>query len=222
MVASGRGGVGGDGQLVGILVEGERGDGRAVAPLQIVPGPPQRVGLVEKVGVVADHVPSTARTPDCSTCCASRSRTAMAVDGAALGSVSDEAGGGGSGLHIGVMARADGGIAHAEQDEVAMERARGVHIAIGDHECGPGEGVHGQQGIGGGGGGELGVGGGRKQAGVVEAVERLAVERGHADAELRVAESGIGKNGLDAVGERAGDGRAGAAGCALWRACAGA
>src|SRR5208283_2758955 len=67
-------------------------------------------------------------------------------------------------------------------------------------------GVNGQQRVRGGGGGELGVGGGRKQASVVEAVERLAVERGDADAEVGVAEDGIVENGLDAVGERAGGG----------------
>ncbi len=87
-----------------------------------------------------------------------------------------------------------------------MQRAGSIDIAVGDDECGPGERFDGQQCEGRSGGGELGVGGGRKQTGIVEAVERLAVESGDADAELGVAERGVGEDGLDAVGERAGDG----------------
>ena len=102
------------------------------------------------------------------------------------------------------MAPAHRGIADAEQDEIALERAGCVHIAIGDDESGPGEGFRGDEREGRGGSGELGAGSGCEKAGIVEAVERLAVERGHADAELSVAQRGVGENGLDAVSERTG------------------
>ncbi len=147
---AGHGCIGRDSELVGIFVEGERGDGCAVAPLQLVPAPTQRVGLVEEVGVVADHV---------------------AVDGAhsrllnLLGKQVEDGhgcgrGGAGQGFagrrfgrdwsrssfgfDVRIMARAHGGIADAEENDVAVQRACGVHIAVGDHEGGPGERVDGQ------------------------------------------------------------------------------
>jgi len=57
-------------QLVGIFVEGERGDRGAVAPLQIVPAPASPRARRES-RCRRDTAPSTARTPDCSTCSAS-------------------------------------------------------------------------------------------------------------------------------------------------------
>ena len=81
-----------------------------------------------------------------------------------------------------------------------MEDAAAVDFASGDDAGSPGEGIDGQEGKDGGGGGELGVGGGSEELAVVEAVERLAVERGYADAEVGVGERWIGKNGGDAAG----------------------
>src|ERR1035437_4451511 len=45
--------IGGQGQLHGVVVEGEGGDGRAVVPLQIVPSPVRAVRLLRKEAVVA-------------------------------------------------------------------------------------------------------------------------------------------------------------------------
>ena len=179
-------------QLVGIFVEGERGDRGAVAPLQIVPGPALPPGLVEKVGVVADH--GAFHRAHAGLLHLLRKqieghhhleralglRGFLGRDFAGLSSTRQSCGWrsclrwpragsgirlcrwGGSGLHIGIGAGADGGIADAHYDDVAVQCAARVYIAIGHYERGPGEGFHGQERVGGRGGGELGVGGGRK------------------------------------------------------------
>jgi hypothetical protein len=81
------------------------------------------------------------------------------------------------------MARAEGGVAAAEENEVAVEGSVGVNVAAGYGIGCPGEDVYGQQGIGSSGGGELYVGGGDEEAAFIETVEGLSVEGGDADAE---------------------------------------
>jgi hypothetical protein len=104
---------------------------------------------------------------------------------------------------VGIAARTQRGVARAQQDQVAVQHARGIYLSAGHHVGGPGESVHRQQGKGGGGGGELGARCRDQQPALIEPVERLAVERGHADAELGVAQLRIGQNRLDTVGQRA-------------------
>ena len=102
---------------------------------------------------------------------------------------------------IGIVARAHGGVAHAEDEQVAVELAGCIDVSVSDDVGDPGKGVDGEQGIGCGSGGELGVRSRSEEAALIETVERLAVERGDADAEIVVAEGGLGKDGLQAVGE---------------------
>jgi len=109
------------------------------------------------------------------------------------------------------MARAEGGVAAAEENEVAVEGSVGVNVAAGYGVGGPGEDVYGQKGLGGGSGGELDVGGGNEEAAFIEAIEGLAVEGRNADAEGGVAQGRFGENTLNAVSELAGCG-AGAGG----------
>jgi len=68
-----------------------------------------------------------------------------------------------------------------------MQHACGVYITSGDDVGGPRECFDRQEGEGGGRGGQLGVGRGREEPSFVQAVERLAVEGGYADAEQRAA-----------------------------------
>jgi hypothetical protein len=68
-----------------------------------------------------------------------------------------------AGGNVGIVAGAEGGVAGAEEDEIAVEGAVGVDVAAGYDVGGPGEDVDGQKSKGGGGGGELDVGGGVKR-----------------------------------------------------------
>ena len=111
--------------------------------------------------------------------------------------------GGGFRRTIGIRAGAESGIACAKQDQVAVQDATAVDLAAGDDVGGPGEGFDGQQGISGGGSDELGIRGRRKEPALVPSVELAAVERGHADAKVGMAQRRIGKNGADALGQRA-------------------
>ena len=132
----------------------------------------------------------------------------MAVLGAEVGKFSAEAGGRCSWLEIWVVTRVDRWIAHAQQHQVSVQRPAGIDIAVGSHECGPGQRVHRQQGKSRGSGREFGIGSRRKQTRIVEPVECLPVQSRHADAEVRMAQRGIGENRRDAVSKWAGRGHA--------------
>ena len=93
------------------------------------------------------------------------------------------------------------GIAHAEQNQVAVQDAIVVEFAVGNYVGGPGEGFDGQQGEGRGNGDELVVRGRGEEAGLIQSIERLAFEGGDADAELCMAQGGVGQNGGDAAGQ---------------------
>jgi hypothetical protein len=205
---AGRGRVGGDVQLVGVVVEGERGDGRADSSTAYGPSsspadtarsrrkcrrrsrchPPCARPSVPPARQAGPKRPSQFSARKSANPCGSWWR--------------------GSGLNIRVTPRADGGIAHAEQHQVAMERAVRIHIAIAGHEGGPRQRVHRQQRKRRGGGRQFRIGARRKQPRVIQSVERLPVESGYADAKVRVTQSGVGENGLDAIGERARPGHA--------------
>ena len=83
-----------------------------------------------------------------------------------------------------------------------MQSAVGIDGAAG-HDVGrPGKRFNGKQGVSRSGGEQLDVRGGHEQAAFVQAVELLAVGGDDADAELGVAHSGVGENGVDAIGKR--------------------
>ena len=85
------------------------------------------------------------------------------------------------------MAGAEGRVAGAEDDEIAVEDTGGVDFPA-RHDVGsPGQEIDGQESEGGGGGGELNVGSGGEEAAFVQAIERLTVEGGYTDAEGGVA-----------------------------------
>jgi hypothetical protein len=105
------------------------------------------------------------------------------------------------------VARAERGVAGADDGEVPVEDALAVEDAAGDDVGGPGERVDGEQTVGGGGGKEFGVGRWDEELGFVEAVEGLAVEGDNADTEFGLIEGWISKDGGDAVGERTFGGR---------------
>jgi hypothetical protein len=119
----------------------------------------------------------------------------MAVFGRELGKFSR--------LDIRVVSPADRRVAYAEQHQVAVQDAACIDVAVGGNERGPSQRVHRQQGKGRRGRRQLGVGSGRKQASIIQPVERLPIESRHADAEVRVAQRWIGEDGLDSVGKRA-------------------
>jgi hypothetical protein len=99
---------------------------------------------------------------------------------------------------------AEGGVAGAENDEVAVESTVGVEVAAGYDVGGPGEELYGQEGKGSGGSGELDVGGWGEEAALVQPIERFAIEGGDADAEGGVAQGWIGEYNLNAVSDLAG------------------
>jgi len=82
-----------------------------------------------------------------------------------------------------------------------VQRSSRVHLAAGHHGGGPGERIHGQQRIGGGCGQQLGVRRGSKQPSLIQPIKRLAIERGDADAELRMAQRRLGQDRIDPVCE---------------------
>ncbi len=65
-------------QLHRVIRKRQSGDWRAIAPLQVVPGPCSSVRLAQVEAVIAHHVAFTERTPACTTCCARSSSTSMA------------------------------------------------------------------------------------------------------------------------------------------------
>ena len=73
------------------------------------------------------------------------------------------------------MARAESRIADAKENEISMQHARTIHVAIADHEGRPGERIDGQKGVGRGSSHQLGVRRRRIQAALVLPVEQLAV-----------------------------------------------
>ena len=156
----------------------ERGDRCTVAPLQIVPAPPLAIGLVEEEGVVAHHaaidgahaglLDLLGEEIEDGHCFRFGCAASLLRSGCRFRCRLAETAVPTLGLGVGILARADRGIADAEQNNVAMQRAARIHVAVGDDESGPGERVDGQQRKGRRGGGELGVGSGRKQSAVVE------------------------------------------------------
>jgi hypothetical protein len=102
---------------------------------------------------------------------------------------------------IGVSTRTHCGVAGAEDDDVAVEDACCIDLAACDHVGCPREGFDRQERIGRSGGSELCVGGWSKEASVIKAIERLAIECSDADAEVSVAECGVGEDGLNALSE---------------------
>ena len=83
-----------------------------------------------------------------------------------------------------------------------MQHARAVYFAAGYHVGGPGQRLHRQQGKGRGRSEQLGVRGRGKQPAFVQSIQRLPVQRRHADAKPRMAQRRLGQNGLDAVSQR--------------------
>jgi len=88
-----------------------------------------------------------------------------------------------------------------------MNDAAGIDIAGSDDVSGPGERVGGQQRECGSRRSEFGIGGGGKKMSLVQAVDGLPLERSDADTPRGVAQSWISKDGVDAVGDWAFDGR---------------
>ena len=200
---AGRGRVGGNVELVCVVVKRERGNGRSVVPLQRIPVPSQRIGLAHKERIVADHV-SIHRSQAC--LLHLLGNQAQNIHGCLrrrAWQILLSRRRGRPRLDVRVVAPADRGIAHAKEHQVAVQSAACIDFAVGGHKRGPGQRVHGQQGKSRRCGRQLGVGRGRKESRVIEPVERLPIECGHTDAEVCVAQRGIGEDGLDSVGKRA-------------------
>ncbi len=159
---AGRGGVGGYGERHGVFVEGERGNGSSVGPLQVVPAPGLAVGLVEIEGVVAHHAAFHGAHAGLLHLLR---HEVQHVDGFGLrfrlgGSCRTGCGGRRA---VGIVTRAQGGVARAKQDQVAVEHALAIDFAASHHVGGPGERIRGEQGKGRGGGEQLGVEAGMKR-----------------------------------------------------------
>jgi len=104
---------------------------------------------------------------------------------------------------VGISVRAHSRIARAEDEDVAVQNAGRVDLAVRDDVCGPSEGFDGKQREGSGSGGELGVRCGGEKPCVVQSVEGLSVQCGDTDSEVGLFESGIRKDGQNAIGYRA-------------------
>ena len=222
--AGGGGRVGCHVQVGHVLVEAKRRNRCAVGPLQVVPTPRGGVGLVEKEAVVADHIAfDRAHTglldllgqqfENCQSKSALAALQARRCCGRICSRRRFDCGRGRSwrvflrgirrrqGRLIRIMPRAQRWIANAQEHQIAMQNACCVDVAGGDYVGGPRKCFDRQEGECGSGGGELRVGGGGKQPSFIQAIERLAIERGDADAELRMAQCGFGKDRLNAFGD---------------------
>ena len=93
-------------------------------------------------------------------------------------------------------------IARSQQNQVAVQHSLAVDLAAGHHVRGPVQRLHRQQGEDRGGRRQLGVRGRRKQPPLVQSIERLPIQLGHADAELRMAQRRLGQNRTDAIRQR--------------------
>ena len=210
------GGIGADGEADGVLVEREGRDWSAIGPLQVVPCPGLAVGLVEKEGVVADDVAFDGAYSGLLDLLgeevkrAQRREWGFGCGWCGLGSGLCWGGGGrfgawrrrGCGRLVRVATGAECRVARADDCEVSMKDAFAIENAAGDDIGGPGERIDGKEAVRGCGGEELGVGRWDEEFGFVEAVEGLAIEGDHADAELGLIECGVGEDGGDAAGER--------------------
>ena len=100
---------------------------------------------------------------------------------------------------VGITARTQRRIAHAEENQVAIQHAVAIEFAAGYHVRRPGQRLHREQGKGRSRGGELDVRGRGKQAPLIQPIELLSIQRGHADAKLRMTQRRLGENGVDAI-----------------------
>ena len=85
------------------------------------------------------------------------------------------------------MSRAQRRIARAQQDQVAVQHPGRIHLAARQYVRRPRQGVDRQQGVGGGGGRQFGIRCGSEETALVPPIDRLALERGDANAELSMS-----------------------------------
>src|SRR6185437_6985254 len=125
-------------KLHSIVIECKRRDGRAVGPLQVVPTPRLPVRLIDKEAVIADHVAGDSADAGLLNLLREQVENREGIRRGGCG-------GCGrwrccAGLLIRINPGAQRWVSYAEEDEIAIERAACVDVAIGDNVGGPGEG----------------------------------------------------------------------------------